>query len=118
MMRVLVVIVGLVCMVWMGGCTHVAGVVTKMDGYPLSTAVFSIGRPTDIANYGTHRVDGSGRFDFYISPTDETNLFLYDGAGAPGETIRQIERSQIGGNMRIRMTPIIPDADPAMNQVQ
>ncbi len=109
------------CVVWvvvMGGCIHVAGVVVKMDGKPLPTAVLSIGRPTDIANYGIHKVDAAGRFDFYIGPTDETNLFVYDGAGQPAASIRQVPSDEVGGNMRIKMVPVIPDADPAINAVQ
>lgn len=101
----------------LSGCIHVAGVVVRMDGKPLSTAVFSIGRPTDIANYGTHSVDAAGRFDFNIGPTDETNLFLYDGAGEPAATIRQISPEQISTHMHIRMTPVMPGVDPAINQV-
>jgi hypothetical protein len=102
----------------MSGCTHVAGEVTRMDGRPLVTAVFSIGRPADIANYGTHTVDAKGHFDFYIGPADDTNLFLYDGAGDPKLTIRQVDREEINGHMHLRMTPIVPDMDPAGNKLE
>jgi hypothetical protein len=101
----------------MSACTHVAGVVTRMDGRPLTTAVFSIGRPSDIASYGTHHVDANGHFDFFIGPADDTNLFLYDGAGDPKLSIRQVDREDISGHMHLRMVPIVPDMDPAGNKL-
>jgi hypothetical protein len=117
-MRVMGVIGGVAVLGLMSGCIHVAGTVTQMDGRPLSTAVFSIGRPEDIANYGTHSADANGHFDFYIGPVDETNLFLYDGSADPKLSIRQVDPDQISGHMKLRMVPIIQGMDPSGNKLE
>jgi hypothetical protein len=86
-----------------GGCNHIQGVVLDERQRPLETAVFSVGRPDAIATYGTHKVDARGRFNFQLSAIDETNLYLYDGAGDPQATLRHIERNEMSDHMRILM---------------
>jgi hypothetical protein len=89
-----------------GGCTHIKGVVVEdPSGRAMKTARFSVGRPDSIAVYATHDVDARGGFDFYIAPTDENNLYLYDAAGDPQYTLQRIDRSQQSEKMQLRMRP-------------
>ena len=84
------------------GCTHVKGVVLEdQTNRPCRSAVLSIGRPDAIAVYARHTVDRQGQFDFYMSPTDESNLYLYDGAADALMTMRRIDRTEIGEHMRL-----------------
>jgi len=98
----------------MAACTHVAGVVQRTDGQPLSTAVFSIGRPNDIASYGEHSVDENGRFSFYIGPADESNLYVYDRARGATETLQQVPMDQINDHMVVKMVQTYSDVDPSL----
>src|SRR6476620_3154709 len=92
-------------------CTHVSGVVEQAPGRPLTTAVFTIGRPDGIAKYATHHVDARGRFDFSIIPTDESHLYLHDGAGDPRLTMRRIEAIELRKDMHIMLRPAGPNDD-------
>lgn len=97
----------------LGACTHVAGVVERRDGKPVPTAVFSIGRPTDIIMYGTYPVTADGHFDFYISPTDATNLYVYD-KGNPEATMRQLQTNEINDHMKLRLDASSLEMDPTL----
>ena len=97
----------------LGACTHLAGVVQRSDGKPVPTAQFSIGRPTDIAHYGEHPVDASGQFSFYISPTDENYLYVYDRSN-PGGTMRQLQKEEMSDHMVIKMDASNIDMDPTL----
>ncbi len=97
----------------LGACTHLAGVVTRSDGRPVSTASFSIGRPTDIAHYGEHPVDAQGQFNFYISPTDENYLYVYDRSN-PGGTMRQVQKGEMSDHMQMRLDASNIDMDPTL----
>ena len=97
----------------LGACTHVAGVVERSNGKPVSTAMFSIGRPTDITMYGTHPVDAEGRFSFYISPVDENYLYVYDSMN-PDSTMRQVQRSEISDHMQVKLDASNIEMDPTL----
>ena len=97
----------------LGACTHVAGTVTRSDGKPVASAEFSIGRPSDIAHYGAHPVDADGHFSFYISPTDENYLYVYDRLN-PDATMRQVQRTDITDHMQIRLDASNIEMDPTL----
>jgi hypothetical protein len=92
-------------------CTHISGVVEQAPGRPLTTAVFSVGRPDGIAMYEQHHVDSRGHFDFYVIPTDEQHLYLYDSAGDPRATLRRIDPMEMRKGMHIMMRPFAPSDD-------
>jgi len=100
-----------------GACTHVAGVVTRSNGKPDTVAAFSVGRPTDIVMYGEHPVDEEGKFSFYILPTDETNLYVYDKGVDPTSTIRQIRKEEISDHMQIKLDPSNLEMDPSLRAI-
>ena len=90
------------------GCMHLKGVVYEEQAggrgaRPMRTAALSIGRPTGIAVYATHHVDENGNFDFYIGPTDQDNVFLYDGAGDPELTMHRLDPIQLSDHMVLRL---------------
>jgi hypothetical protein len=94
-----------------GGCTHVSGMVEQAPGVPLRTAVLSAGRPDGIAVYATYHVNSQGRFDFDLFPTDESALYVYDGAADPRLTLRRIDERDIRPNMKIMMRPANPNSE-------
>ena len=99
----------LLCAVVLAGCAHLKGVVLEDPTQrPSSTAVLSVGRPTGIAVFDTHRVDQNGRFDFYIGPTDDNNVYLYDGATSPELTMRRVEPFEQGEKMVLHLRPASP----------
>ena len=108
----------------MFGCMHLKGVVyEELPGIgtrPMRSAAFSIGRPTGIAVYGTHHVDGDGTFDFYIGPTDYNEIFLYDGSADPELTMHRLTPTELNDHMVMRLrrasrgTPALP-ADVNIN---
>lgn len=86
----------------MAGCAHLKGVVIEdPSGRPMRTAVFTVGRPNGIAILDRHTVDGRGAFDFSLFPTDENDLYLYDGAGDPELTMRRVDASEMSDHMRL-----------------
>jgi len=93
------------------GCTHVSGVVEQAPGVPLTTAVLSAGRPDGIAVYATYHVDSRGRFDIHLFPTDESALYVYDGAADPRLTLRRIDERDLRPDMKIMMRPANPNSD-------
>ena len=105
----------LLCAAVLAGCAHLKGVVLEDPSQrPARTAVFSVGRPGGIAVFDSHRVDQNGAFDFYIGPTDDNNLYLYDGATAPELTMRRVEPFEQGEKMVLHLraaspgTPYLP----------
>ena len=42
-----------------------------------------------------------GRFDFYISPTDENYLFVWDGKGDPLVDVRRVQPTEISDSYDI-----------------
>src|SRR4051812_47831335 len=93
-----------------GGCMHLKGVVLTEPGEkPHPTAVLSVGRPGGISVIESHPVNKKGEFDFQVFPTDESNIFLFDSAN-PSATARQLERFELGENMKLHLRP--PAADP------
>ena len=96
-------------------CMHVKGVVLeeRTQG-PMRTAVITVGRPNGIAVYDSHQVDKNGAFDFYVLPTDEDNLYLYDGAGMPELTMERIDRMRVGDKMKLYLRPAPKDMQPGM----
>jgi hypothetical protein len=92
-------------------CTHLSGVVEQAPGRPLTTAVFSVGRPDGVGMYEQHHVDSQGRFDFSIISSDEQHLYLYDSAGDPRATMRRIEPVEMRKGMHIMMRGFTPSDD-------
>jgi len=98
----------------LAACTHVKGVVLQDPSQrPMTTAIISIGRPNGIAVYDQHKVDDHGRFDFYVGPTDEENLYIFDGASRPEMTMRRIQSYEISEKMELHLRSAIP-ANPAL----
>ena len=94
----------------MGACTHVRGVVVdEGTERPHPTAVFTVGRPDGIAIYQRNPVERNGRFDFYISPTDESTLYVFDSSWGAAATMRRIDRTEISDHMHV----VMPRANPA-----
>jgi len=90
----------------LSACTHLSGVVLdERNKRPVPSAVFSIGRPTGLGSFQTFNVDKDGKFDFYISPTDDPYVYVYDGKGDPNQTIQHIDRTQLRENMTVYMIP-------------
>src|SRR4051812_18001675 len=88
-------------------CTHISGVVEQAPGRPMTTAVFTVGRPDGIAKYAEHHVDSRGHFDFYLVPTDESHLYVHDGSADPRLTLRRIEALELRQNMRVMLRPAV-----------
>jgi hypothetical protein len=92
-------------------CTHLSGVVEQSPGRPLTTAVFTVGRPDGVGEYARYPVDSRGHFDFSIFLTDEQHLYLFDNAGDPRMTMRRIEPIEMRKDMHIMMRPARPSDD-------
>ena len=100
-----------------GGCTHIKGVVLEeRTGKALTTAVVTVGVPEGIGVLQNHPVDNQGRFDFQISPTDETAVYVYDSAGPAQNTLKHMDRSELSDHMTIKIHKYTPDMLPGMNQ--
>jgi len=99
----------LLCAAALAGCTHIKGIVLEdPTERPARTAVLSIGRPNGIAVFDSHRVSPNGTFDFYIGPTDENNLFLYDGSASPDLTMRRVTPFEQSDKMTLHLRPATP----------
>lgn len=99
----------------LAGCMHVKGVVLEdPSNKPLKTAILSVGRPDGIAVFAKYHVDQNGRFDFYIGPGDEADVYVYDGANDPDLSMRQIEPRELNEKMTLHIRvgktgePMIP----------
>ena len=93
----------------LAGCTHLKGVVVEdPSGRPAKNAVLSIGRPGGISVYDQHHVDAHGAFDFYVGPTDENNIYLFDSAGNTELTLRHVDSYEISQNMKLHIRPAAP----------
>ena len=69
---------------------------------------------TDIAaHYGKHPVDAQGHFSFYISPTDENYLYIYDRLN-PEATMRQVQKTEMGDQMQMRIDVSNIEMDPTL----
>jgi hypothetical protein len=68
-------------------------------------------------NYGEHRVDGQGRFDFYIGPADETNLYVYDRTGEPAATMRLLRADEVNDHMVIKLEAGGLEMDPSLRAI-
>lgn len=91
-------------------CSHIKGVVVDERNRPVASAILSIGRPGSIGVFEPHKVDARGRFDFQVSPLDSTNVFLYDGAGDPQATLRQIDQNDLSDHMQLLLHRAAPGA--------
>jgi hypothetical protein len=84
-------------------CTHVAGVVLgDRTERPVANAEFTVG-PPNMMVLDRHRVDSNGHFDFFISPIDETNLYVWNGQGDPSLGPRHIDPTEISSHMTIHL---------------
>ena len=82
---------------------------------PARTAVLCVGNPTGIAVFDTHHVDDDGQFDFYLGPTDDNNLYLYDGSASPELTLQRVAAFEMSDHMTLhlrRATPGTPSLPP------
>jgi hypothetical protein len=103
----------------LGACTHVRGIVVdEGTGRPRPSAVFTVGRPDGIAIYQRNPVDKNGRFDFYISPTDESSLYVYDSSWGAASTMRRIDRTEITEQMRVEMPRVSSEPDGGFGPMQ
>jgi len=90
----------------LAACTHVKGVVLAAHTErPMANAQFTVGRP-DMFVLDRHRADSAGRFDFFISPLDETNLYVWDGRGDPTIAVRRIDRLEISDHMVLHISDV------------
>lgn len=93
---------GVLALLAAGACTHVKGVVLEdRTRRPVQEAEFTVGRPDGLGVFARHKVDKEGKFNFYISPTDEDFLFVWDGKGDPLLDVRKIDRNEISDHMTI-----------------
>ena len=93
-------------------CTHVKGIVVDdRPGRPHPDAVFTVGNPDGIGVLQRNHADRNGRFDFYISPTDESLLYVYDSTQGASNTMRRIDHTEISDHMRVTLPRTIPDTD-------
>ena len=99
----------LICLLIITGCTHLKGVVLEDPSMrPARAAVFCVGNPTGIAVFDTHHVDDNGQFDFYVGPTDEHNIYLYD-SSAPAElSLRRIAPFEMNDHMTLHLRRAAP----------
>ncbi len=98
------------------GCIHIRGVVLQdPTNRPLTTARITVGHPGGIGVFATHDVDSHGRFDFYIGPTDDSDVYIYDTVGGPDDAMH-LDRTEISDKMTIRMRAAGPP-QPGMMQM-
>jgi hypothetical protein len=84
------------------GCTtDVAGVVLDARELPVRDAFFTVGLPTGVGTFGKYPVDQDGKFNFHIAPTDESQLYLWNGKGDPQVSIVHIDHAEISDHMRL-----------------
>ncbi len=84
------------------GCTHLKGVVLEdRTNMPVASAVFTVGLPGGVGVFDRYPVDSDGQFDFYISPTDESHVYLWDGKGDPVLDVRRIDSREMSDHMKI-----------------
>ena len=96
----------------LGACTHVKGIVVDdVTGRSHPSAVFTVGRPDGIGVLQRNSADGNGRFDFQISPLDESALYVYDGSAEPSSTMKRIDRTEINDHMRVTLPRTHPGED-------
>jgi hypothetical protein len=101
MMRKMLALLMLVAMAAVGGCTHLAGTVYDAQSKrPLPGAVFTVGHPAGIGVFDRKTADGYGRFDFQISPTDESQIYVYDGKSDPSSAQR-VDKTEFGDHMKV-----------------
>ena len=102
----------------LGGCTHLKGVVVSEPGQrPHPNAVLSVGKPGGFVATESHPVDKKGEFDFYLMPTDENRVYLYDAAN-PDATMRRLDRSEFSEKMKLHLRPPAADPFPGMSVPQ
>ena len=100
----------------LAGCIHMQGVVLEEpSNRPFTTARITVGRPGGLAIFASHDVDSHGRFDFYIGPTDDNDVYVYDTTGSVEDAIR-LDRTEISDKMKIRMRPA-PREQPGMPEM-
>ena len=85
----------------LGACTHVKGVVLDPQERPVTNAVFHVGHPNGLGPYSSHKVNDKGEFDFWISPTDENFIYVWDGQGDGLIGPRKVDRSELNDKMKI-----------------
>jgi len=85
------------------GCMHLKGIVEEAPDRPATTAALSVGRPGGITDVTVHHVNAQGRFDFWIFTIDEHRVFLFDTEGELQTSMRRIDRSEFGNQMRLTL---------------
>ena len=93
----------------LGGCTHVAGTVyDAQTRRPLAGAVFTIGHPAGIGVFDRKTSDGQGHFDLQISPTDESQIYVYDGKGDP-HGAQRLDHTELSDHMKVYLLRQSPE---------
>ena len=86
----------------LAGCAHVQGqVLYEGTKRPVPDAEFTIGHPNGVGVFARHKVDANGRFNFHISYTDDSHLYLWDGKGDADTAAQHIDRGEISDHMVI-----------------
>jgi hypothetical protein len=97
-------ILGVMGLLALAACTHVKGqVLEDRTLRPVTDAELTVGHPDGLGAFQRVRVDAKGKFDFYISPTDQDFLYVWDGKGDVLTAARRIERGDISDHMTIYM---------------
>ena len=91
-----------VALLFLGGCTQVAGVVVYQDSHvPAKGAIVSVGEPQSGFSYQPHRVDGAGHFSFYIDPLDNSDIWVIPPHGDPTLDAIHLQPSQVNSHMYV-----------------
>jgi hypothetical protein len=91
------------------GCTHLKGIVLEEPTMrPARTAVLCVGNPTGIAVFDSHRVSDKGEFDFFIGPTDEHNVYIYDGSAPAELSLRRVAPFEMSDHMTLHIRRAAP----------
>lgn len=92
-------------LMFLAGCTHVAGRVFWMrSNTPVPTAELSIGPPESVMTIHRYKVHPDGDFSFWINPLDTDNLWVWSGLGDPTLEARHVNPRQVNDHMRIGLS--------------
>ncbi len=85
-------------------CTHVAGIATWAGTtQPAMGAELSVGVPGSTFTHNYYPVNAKGHFNFWISPLDTDNVWIWSGQGDPSLDSIQLDPSQITDHMAIEL---------------
>jgi hypothetical protein len=111
MKTALALVIGLCLPLLTAGCTHLAGQVLWAQGdTPVPTAEFTVGPPGSPLSTNHHHVNADGRFNFWISPLDTSDLWVWSGLGDPTLNAMHIDARTVGDHMRVILPAPMPTA--------